>query len=268
MIDEYEGRTFEGEEDKIKRVGAPENLDNMNNPGTTLIIQEKGKTKVIKTYTKQDKIVKNKKIINKVLANANIPQNVIEKVKSLYIGLAKNFNMQGKKFSNIIIALYFHACKILNQAKTMKEITKMFNISERELKKTYSKINRHIIDEDNDDEEENGNDLTKTEAQFIKDYIGGNIEKYEMKMLACKIVENINKNSLFEGKAPKTIAGLALLLSYIIFNENIDDSKEFYSTFSSRATLSKYFEEVKSALALIIPKEYTDKIEQLKNTHI
>ena len=240
----------------------------MNNPGTTLIIREKGITKVIKTYTKQDKIVKNKKIINKVLSNANIPQNVIEKVKSLYIGLAKNFSMQIKKFNNIIIALYYHACKLLNQAKTIKEITKMFNISERELKKCYNKINRHIIDDDNDDEEENQIDLTMTETQFIKNYIGGDVEKYEMKMLACKIVENINENSVFEGKAPKTIAGLALLLSYKIFNENIDDSKEFFSTFSSRATLNKYFEEVKSALPSIIPKEYTDKIELLKNTHI
>lgn len=260
---EPEDRTFEGEENKIRRVGIPENPDSINNSGSTLMVRENGKTKMYKTYSNQDKIIKNKKKIQKMLSNAEVPQIIINKAKSLYNDLVNNKqNMQGRNFNDIIIAIYYQACKSEKQYKGIKEITKMFNITERKLKRTYSCIQCNF--EHNDEE----NELINKEKKYIDNYLGVNMAKADEKLIACQIVENINNNSILEGKAPTTIAGLSLLLSYILFSDNTDNDKEFYSFFSQRAVLSKYFEEIKNSLPLIIPKEYDDKIEAIKKIHI
>ena len=47
ITDEYEKRTFEGDEDQIKRVGPPETLEQIEEPRATLIVGHKGKNKII-----------------------------------------------------------------------------------------------------------------------------------------------------------------------------------------------------------------------------
>ena len=119
-----------------------------------------------------------------------------------------------------------------------------------------------MADDDNEDE------LTKVEKNYIQLYIRGNQEKYKAKMLAYEIIDNINRNSLLEGKSPNTIAGLSLLLSYRLLNDNSDNSNEFFETFSNKATLSKAFEEIKWSLDKIIPQEYNEQLEMIANLKV
>ena len=263
ISDEYEGRTFEGEEDQIRRVGAPERPEQAAEPGTKLIVRQNGKTKVYKSYSKQTKIYKNFIRIQRVLSNAGITQMLIEKTKELYSMMAPEKNMQGRNLNHIIIALYYYASRIDGQAINFKEVAKRFSsVTERQIRKAFNSIKCYVADDDNEDE------LTKVEKNYIQLYIGGNQEKYKAKMLAYEIIDNINRNSLLEGKSPNTIAGLSLLLSYRLLNDNSDNSNEFFETFSNKATLSKAFEEIKWSLNKIIPQEYNEQIEMIANLKV
>ena len=263
IADEYEKRTFESDDNEIKRVGPPERPDQLGQPGTTLIIRENGKKKIIKTYTKQTKIAKNHHRIYRLLSLSDVKENFIEQTKILYDKLAPKMNMQGRNLRHIIIALYYYACRKSNMAKGLKEVSKMFpSVTERQIKKAFNSIKSHIVEYDDEDE------LIQREKNFIQSYIGGNIQKYDIKMTSYKILENINKNSIFEGKNPNTIAGLSLLLSYKLFNDNSDNFEDFFSTFPSRATLKKYFEEIKPYLDKIIPEEHHRSIESIKKSSI
>ena len=222
IADEYEKRTFESDDNEIKRVGPPERPDQLGQPGTTLIIRENGKKKIIKTYTKQTKIAKNHYRIYRLLSLSDVKENFIEQTKILYDKLAPKMNMQGRNLRHIIIALYYYACRKSNMAKGLKEVSKMFpSVTERQIKKAFNSIKSHIVEYDDEDE------LIQIEKNFIQSYIGGNIQKYDIKMTSYKILENINKNSIFEGKNPNTIAGLSLLLSYKLFNDNSDNLEDF-----------------------------------------
>jgi len=95
-------------------------------------------------------------------------------------------------------------------------------------------------------------------------YIGKNKSKYEAKMLSYKIIKNINDNAILEGKSPVTVAGLSLMLSYKLLNDNSDDFKDFFSTFATKATLKKAFEQIKDKLDMVVPNEYSNKIEGLQ----
>ena len=263
IADEYEKRTFESDDNEIKRVGPPERPDQLGQPGTTLIIRENGKKKIIKTYTKQTRIAKNHYRIYKLLSLSDVKENFIEQTKILYDKLAPKMNMQGRNLRHIIIALYYYACRKSNMAKGLKEVSKMFpSVTERQIKKAFNSIKSHIVEYDDEDE------LIQIEKNYIQSYIGGNIQKYDIKMTSYKILENINKNSIFEGKNPNTIAGLSLLLSYKLFNDNSDNFEDFFSTFASRATLKKYFEEIKPYLDKIIPEEHHGSIESIKKSSI
>lgn len=263
IADEYEKRTFESDDNEIKRVGPPERPDQLGQPGTTLIIRENGKKKIIKTYTKQTKIAKNHYRIYRLLSLSDVKENFIEQTKILYDKLAPKMNMQGRNLRHIIIALYYYACRKSNMAKGLKEVSKMFpSVTERQIKKAFNSIKSHIVEYDDEDE------LIQIEKNYIQSYIGGNIQKYDIKMTSYKILENINKNYIFEGKNPNTIAGLSLLLSYKLFNDNSDNFEDFFSTFPSRATLKKYFEEIKPYLDKIIPEEHHGSIESIKKSSI
>jgi transcription initiation factor TFIIIB Brf1 subunit/transcription initiation factor TFIIB len=235
IADEDEKRTFENDEgdNKIHRVGPPMNQSD----------------------SKPLKIKRNFIRIKNLLSSTNVDNKSIEQTKVLYEKVAKTKNMQGRNINHIILGIFYYVCRKEKCAKTIKEIALMFNVTERVIKKAFNNIKSDIVEPKINDDE-----INETEKNYIRTFIGGNIGKYDLKMLSFEIVENINKNNLLEGKSPKTIAGLALFLSYKLLSDNLDDKMEFYSMFCNKNTLKKSYDEIKTFLNIIIPQKYTDKI--------
>ena len=226
---------------------------------TYLEIKEKDKIKVIKNYPKQTKVSKNLKRIEKLLTLAQVSHNYIETTKNLYNIIAPNKNMQGRNFTHIIIALFFCALRIEKNAKSLKEVAKMFpSVTERQIRKAYNSIKCYIMNNENEE------DLYLIERNYIQLYLGDNQEKYEVKLLAYKIIKNINFNGLLEGKSPNTIAGMGLFLAHIFLDEYSDiNNKEFFNAFSNRYAIIKSLNEIKGDFDKIIPQKYLDKIEEI-----
>ncbi len=261
IADEYEKRTFESDSNEIKRVGPPTRPEQAVESGTYLLIRQNGHTQKRTIYTKQTKIFKNYKRIQKLLTSADVFPNEIEKTKEAYKELAKIKNFQGRNLNHIIIALLYYVYRKKEMAKTFKDVANMFpSVTERQVKRAFNDIKRDVVDYDDEDE------LIKTEKNFINMYIGRDESKYEAKMLSYKIIKNINDNAILEGKSPITVAGLSLMLSYKLLNDNSDDFKDFFSTFVTKATLKKAFEQIKNNLDMVIPNEYMNKIEDLKKS--
>ena len=263
IVNEYEKRTFEGDDEQIKRVALPERPEQVAKRATVSVVSHIGQKKVVRTYTKQTKIDKNFKKIEHVLSLAGVTKKIIDITKELYSTMAPNKNMQGRNFNHIIIALYYYANIIEGQAKTFRQIEKIFpSVKERQIRKAFNCIKCYIVHNDSEDK------LINIEKDYIRSYIGINQEKYESKMLSYDIITNINHNSFLEGKSPNTVAGISLLLSYRLLSDNCDSGEDFFRTFSNKATLSRAFEEIKCSLDKIIPQKYSDKIEMIKNSKI
>ena len=259
IADEYEKRTFESDDHEIKRVGLPSRPEQEFEPENYLLIRKDGYTQKRMMYTNKSKINKNCYKIYKLLSSKDVKENLIHITQELYKKLAKTKNMQGRNLNHIIIALYYYACRKENMAKSFKDVVKMFpSITERQLKKSFNWVKREIVDY----EDENG--FIKMERNFVHLYIGDGIEKFDLRQLSDKIIENINKSAVLEGKSPNTIAGLSLILSYKLLNDNSDDFKDFFSTFSTKNTLIKSFEEIYNQLEKVIPNEYLNKIKEQK----
>ena len=279
ITDEYEKRHFEGEENEIKRIGLPEKPGAGNDNQITL--QVEGKTVKTKMPIKKEKSEKEKKketiknnslTIKSFCSKREIQPVIVTRILSLYNILAQKQSLKGKNFNLIIIALYFHALRQLNQAKSFKEVSKMFcNVTEKQIIGAYKKIKYDIpdkIDDDNDNKEQEDDKFYNIQKNYIEEYCTSHQINYETKKLAWEIIKNINNNDILEGKSSRTVAGLSLLLSYKLLSDNSDNGKEFFSFFSTKASLNKSFEEIKDELHLIIPKEFHDKIDELKNTSI
>lgn len=216
--------------------------------------KEKHKNIMGKGIPENNKTQKNCIKIQSFLSSVNVSQNIIDEVKILYNKINGNLNLQKKKITNIVIvAMYYYVCRALKLTKTIKEIIAMFEgllpkINERIIKRTFNSLKFGIS------EEKDENDLA--EKNYIDTFLEGNSNENELKKLAFQIIENVYKNSLLEGKNPKTIGGIALLLSYKLLNVNLDDKNEFYSKFSNKTALNKSYEEIKDSLDKIIPQEY------------
>ena len=257
--DQYEKRTSESDDHEIKRVGQPSRPGQTTEPGNILIIRENGQTRKRVIHTKQTKINKNFNRIQELLSSAGVRSNLIEKTKEAYKELAKIQNFQGRNLTHIIIALYYYVSRKENSAKSYKEVAKMFpSVTEREIKKAFNDIKDGAVEYDDEDE------LVKVEKNLIHHYIDRNPEKSESKELSYKIIENINHNAMLEGKSPTTVAGLSLMLSYKLLSNNSDNMKDFYSTFATKATLTRTFKQIDNQLDKVIPNEYYSQIEELK----
>ena len=259
IVDEDKKRTFadNNDDNQIHRVGTPEKPSFGNESGTNLLIRNKGKIKVFKNYKK---IQKNFIRIDKFLSSHNVTALLREKTKEIYNKLAKKMNMQGRNLNHIFIGIYYYACRQLNMAKTIKEIALQFNVTERIIKKAFNSIKKDIVEPTKKDD---NNEIIETEKNYVRTFIGENINSYEIKMIAFEIITNINKNEVLKRKSPETISGLALLLAYELSNDNSYDKKEFYDFFSKKNTLKKAYEEIKDNLQIFVPQKLWDKINNL-----
>jgi transcription initiation factor TFIIB len=259
ISNEYEKRTFQDDEgdNQIQRVSQPTKPG--NEQGTNLLIRENGETRYIRGYSKYGKIERNFWKIENLLSSVGISKNIIEEVKILYDKVSKNMNMQGRNINHIIIGIYHYAIRKLKQAKTLRQVTEIFksqfpDLTERKVKRAFNSVKIYIA-ETNDE-----NELIDIEKNYIQTFINGDTKKYDNKILAYKIVENINKSGLLEGKDPEIIAGLSLLISYKLLRDNLTDKEEFYKMFSNKATLNKSYVLIKDSLNEIIPQEYKNII--------
>ena len=262
LIDEqYEKRTFESDNHEIQRVGPASSPEQEFETGNFLIIKENGHTQKRVIHPQQSRIHKNSIRIHKLLSKARVFPNIIEKIKEEYKELDKIKNFQGTNLDHIIIALYYYVSRKEKKAISIKDVAKMFpSYTERQISKAFNWFKGDVVEYDDEDE------LITEEKNFIQYYIGGNEEKYEAKMLSYKIIEKINNNALLEGKSPTTVAGLSLMLSYKLLNDNSDNMKKFFITFATKATLKRTFKEISNQLDQVIPNEYFDKIKEIKKS--
>ena len=248
FCDDNDKRTFEGNdgEKKIQRVDP---LFNSNKIGTTLIIRNNGIS--TKKYYKLDRKQRGFQKIEKLLSSGKVHKNLIEETKTFYQKVIEEKSMKGRNVNNIILGIFYYVCRKAQIAKTFKQISSMFNVEERKIKKGFNSIKSFIV-EPTDKEEE----MTKVVENLISSYLVGKNKK-EVKDLASQINKNLIERGLLEGKSPRTLAGISLFLSFKLLNDNLIDEKEFYDYFSSKPTLKKSFDEIKNSLNLVIPEKFT-----------
>ena len=248
LSDDNDKRTFEGndEEKKIQRVDP---LFNSNKIGTILIIRNNGIS--IKKYYKLDRKQRGFQKIEKLLSSGKVHKNLIEETKTFYQKVIEEKSMKGRNVNNIILGIFYYVCRKAQIAKTFKQISSMFNVEERKIKKSFNSIKSFIV-EPTDKEEE----MTKVVENLISSYLVGKNKK-EVKDLASQINKNLIERGLLEGKSPRTLAGISLFLSFKLLNDNLIDEKEFYHYFSSKPTLKKSFDKIKNSLNLVIPEKFT-----------
>ena len=259
IADQYEKRTFETENNEIRRVGPPTLPGQAAGSGTYLSIMKNGFTEKKEIKTKKTKIDKNCERIDKLLSSAEVVPALIERTQKEYTELAKFKKLNGRNINHVILALYYYVLRKEKIARSFRDVAEMFpSVTEKQIRKTFNGIKEVVVDYVKEDE------LISMEQNYIKLYTERDASKSEAKELSSIIIKNINNNAVLEGKSPTTVAGLSLLLSYKLRNENYDDFKTFFTNFASKISLKRAFEQIKNELDKVIPSDYLKKIDELK----
>ncbi len=145
LADEYKNRTFHDNngDNQIQRVSM---IPSGNSIGVNTLKRANGKIKIIRSHFKLDKFERNKNKIQKLLQRAQVEQSFIEKTKTLYLQMAKDKNMQGMNFKQIILGIYYYVCCKSNMGRTIKEISDMFGVTERKIKRAFKSIKKDIVE--------------------------------------------------------------------------------------------------------------------------
>jgi len=268
IIDEqYEKRTFETDNKEIKRVSSPTSPGQGAGLGTYIVKMKNGHINKEIIYPEptgeeeeeDKKIVKNFERIDKLLSSAEVATTIIDRTKAEYRKLAKHKKLNGRNINHVILALYYYVLRKEKIARSFRDVAEMFpSVTEKQIRKTFNGIKEVVVDYVKEDE------LISMEQNYIKLYTERDASKSKAKELSSIIIKNINNNAVLEGKSPTTVAGLSLLLSYKLRNDNCDDFKTFFSNFASKISLKRVFEQIKNNLDKVIPSDYLKKIDELK----
>ena len=249
FTDENDRQTFEGNdgENKIQRVAPYIKSDEV---GTTLLVHSNGKTKIYKKRATLNKMQRCSLKVEKLLSSNLVDKRLIEETKTLYQKVIESLKMQGRKIKPIILGIFYYVCRKAQSEKTIKQISLMFKVKERYIKRGFNTIKSIIVEPSNKEEE-----MKNLVESHITTYLIGK-NKSEDKKLSFQINKNIIKMGLLEGKSPRTLAGMSLFLSYKLLNDNFNDEIEFYQFFSNKGILKKFFDEIRNSLNQILPEKF------------
>ena len=153
--------------------------------------------------------------------------------------------------------MFFIASRKSNLSKSFKEISKMFGVEEKRIKKAYNYIKTVVVNSLSPEE------LNSTTTNYIHSFCEVNNENNNFINLASDISKNINDSCILEGRNTRTIAGISLLIaSKLIIPEKIN-KKMICNEFATENTMDNVFEKIRGFLDKIIPEEYQSNIENL-----
>ena len=273
IIDEiYEKRNFNNENGGNKsesRIGGPMKAGEENNLGTNSIVYDKNgyarKTRMGNGAYTQTPIERNFEEIEKFLGNQGIKKSLIEETKSIYDQVTKVLKMKGRNLNTMICAMYFIASRKLGMSKSFKDISKIFGIEEKKIKKAYNYIKVVVVNSISPEQ------LNETINNYIRTFCESNRNENENSIeennklinLASDISRNINETRLLEGRNTKTITGLSLLLALNLIESKSINKEIICKEFGTENTMNTAFEKIKNSLDKIIPEEYQSRIKNI-----
>ena len=150
--DTYEKRNFSNESGGNKgesRIGGPMKAGEGSNIGSNLIVYDKNgrgrRARGSNGAYNLTPIERNFEEIEKILGNQDIKKSIIEETKDIYNQVKKVLKMKGRNLKTMICAMYFIASKKSNLSKSFKEISKMFWVEEKRIKKAYNYIKTVVV---------------------------------------------------------------------------------------------------------------------------
>ena len=262
--DTYEKRNFNNENGGNRgesRIGGPMKAGEGNNLGSNLIYYDKNggarKARGGNGAYNQSPIERNFEEIDKILGNKEITKALIEETKEIYNQVTKVLKMKGRNLKTMICAMYFIASRKKGLSKSFKEISKMFGIEEKRIKKAYNYIKTVVVNSLTPEQ------LFETIKNYIVSFCEENREDYVFKQLASDIAEKINDSCILEGRNTKTITGIALLIAFKLVKTQNINKRMICENFATENTMDIVFEKLKPSLDRIIPKEYQNQIQDL-----
>ena len=103
--------------------------------------------------------------------------------------------------------------------------------------------------------------LNQTVRDYIQNYKESQDEDFELCNLASDIALRINDSCLLEGRNPKTITALSLIMASKLIKPKNTTRKIVCEHFCSENTLDNAYEKIKPHLDRIIPEKYSSEIK-------
>ena len=259
--DTYEKRNFGSENGGNRnesRIGGPMKATEFNNLGSTQVIRDKNgymkKIRGVNNSFNQSPIDRGFEEIDKVLGEKGIAKKLIEETKEIYTLVTKVKKMKGRNLKCMILAMYFCSSKNLGYSKSFKEISDIFGIEEKKIKKAFNYI-KNVSGYNLSPEK-----LNQTVKDYIQNYKESQGEDYEFCKLASEIAVRINDSCLLEGRNPKTITALSLIMASKLIKPKNTNRKIVCEKYCSENTLDSAYEKIKLHLDRIIPENYSSQI--------
>ena len=155
------------------------------------------------------------KIMEKTARILNIPENVVQKAKSIYKNASNNKYTQGRKTELIVGAILYLSCRINKTTHLLIDFSEVLRINLFLIGSLYIKLSKL------EGEKVSLIDPTPLMRRFCNKFNLGNKAR-DVEKTALKILQFMNRDWITEGRRPSGLCGACILISAKLYKLNID----------------------------------------------
>jgi len=148
-------------------------------------------------------------VLSRVSSRLNLPRTIRERAGMLYRKAAKKNLIRGRSVEVVVIATVYAACRLAGMPRTLDELSKISNMSRRDIGRTYRFIVREL-----------GVKMTvPSPLDYISRFINDLKLSQEVKKKSVQILKQAINKELTSGRGPIGLAAASLYMASISCGE-------------------------------------------------
>ena len=170
----------------------------------------------------------------------SLPRSVREDASLIYRKAVKHKLIRGRSINGVVASAIYIACRICKIPRTLDEISKVSNVSKKEIGRTYRFIAREL----------NMKLDPTSPSDYIPRFASSLDLSGEIQSKAIEIILKAKEMGLTSGKGPTGIAAAALYIASVLFGERKTQSEVAQIAGVTEVTIRNRYKELSEKIDL------------------
>jgi transcription initiation factor TFIIB len=197
------------------------------------------------------------KRVDELASKLDLPLSIIEKTKDILINVEKSNKLKGRSLESVIASVFFHACRLCNAPRTLKDLVKDLNLEKKDVSRCFNAI-KNVISLPQD------TSLAANITGLVNQYCYKLNIPANIRSASSEISEEVCSKEIIAGRNPATVATASILYALKLFGETKLSKKEISdASKTTENTINSAFQALLANKELITPLSLRNKLGNL-----
>jgi transcription initiation factor TFIIB len=198
------------------------------------------------------------KRVDELASKLDLPLSIIEKSKDILDTVEKSNKLKGRSLESVIASVFFHACRLCNAPRTLKDIVQSLNLEKKDVSRCFNAIKNVIsLPEDTS--------ISANTVGLVHNYAYKLGISTSIRTAAIEIAEEVCKKEIVAGRNPATVATASIYFALKLFGDTVTSKKDISDVSKTTDnTINSAYQCLLLNKDLITPTNLKPKLIQLE----